>query len=174
MMPTNNLPGKEGTGAEPIPVQWARHEELEPVIGQLQSELRVLRLERAAILKRIGMIKKTLVTLADLFGPDVINGELQHLLSLQSARRFRTHTGLTDLCRQLLRESSEPLTARQILGQLQERSLGFAGQGHPLKSLRMIFKRLVAYGEAEELLTEKGLRAWRATSSPWHTGKQES
>jgi len=113
------------------------------------------------------MIKKTIVSLADLFGSDVINGELQNLLSLQSARRLRTHTGLTDLCRQLLRESSEPLTVRQILGQLQERSpVGLASHRHPLNSLRMIFKRLVAYGEAEELMTEKGLRAWRATSFP--------
>jgi hypothetical protein len=167
MMPTNYLLGHEGTGTQPIPIESARHEDLEPVIGQLQSELQVLRRERAAILKRIGMIKKTIVSLADLFGSDVINGELQNLLSLQSARRLRTHTGLTDLCRQLLRESSEPLTVRQIMGQLQERSpVGLAGHRHPLNSLRMIFKRLVAYGEAEELMTEKGLRAWRATSFP--------
>jgi hypothetical protein len=99
-----------------------KHEDLEPVIGQLESQLRVLMLERAAILKRIGVIKKTVVGLVDLFGPKVINGELQDFLSLQSAPRSRTHPALTDLCRQLLREASEPLTVRQILGQLQEKS----------------------------------------------------
>lgn len=155
-------------------VQSTMHDELSPVIGQLQGELQVLNLERAAILKRIGVIKKTIVGLADLFGSGVISGELQGLLALQSARRFRTHTGLTDLCRQLLREASEPLTAREILGQIQERSpVALAGHRHPLNSLRMILRRLVAYGEAEESLTEKGLRAWRASSSPWDAEKEE-
>lgn len=172
-MPTNDLL-HESTGTDPVPVPSTRHEELEPVIAQLQSELRVLRLERAAILKRMAMIKKTLVSLADLFGSDVIDGELQRFLSLQPTRRPRTHTGLTDLCRQLLRESSEPLTARQIMGQFQQRSTGLAEHRHPLNSLRMIFRRLVAYGEAEELLTEKGLRAWRATSRPAHARKKNS
>jgi hypothetical protein len=175
MMPTNGLLQHDATGTELIPVQSARHEELEPVIGQLQSELRVLKLERAAILKRMGMIKKTIIGLADLFGSDVINGELRGLLALQVGGRFRTHTGLTDLCRQLLREASEPLTARQILGQIQERStVGLVGDRHPLNSLRMILRRLVAYGEAEEFLSEKGLRAWRATSSPRHAERKES
>jgi len=174
-VPTIGLLQHDATGREPIPVQSARHEELEPVIGQLQSELRVLNLERAAILKRIGMIKKTIVGLGDLFGSDVINGELRALLALQAADRFRIHTGLTDLCRQLLREASEPLTARQILGQLQVRSpVGLVGHRYPLNSLRMILRRLVAYGEAEESLSEEGLRAWRATSSPGHSEKEES
>lgn len=175
MMPAHYPLEHAGTLTEVIPLAPARHEELEPVIGQLQSELRVLRVERAAILKRIGTIKKTIAGLADLFGSDVIPGELQNLLSLQSARPLRTHTGLTDLCRQLLRESIEPLTIRQILGQLQERfPFALAGHRHPLNSLRMIFSRLVAYGEAEELLTEKGLRAWRSTSNPGRAAKPES
>jgi hypothetical protein len=169
MMPTNNSPGHEETVTEPMLVLSALHRELSPVIGQLQSELRVLQLERAAILKRIGKIKKTIVGLADVFGSDGMDGELQGFLALQSARRFRTHTGLTDLCRQLLREAPEPLTAREILGQIQERSpAGLVGHRHPLNSLRMILRRLVAYGEAEESLTEKSLRAWIATSSSWN------
>ena len=165
MMPTNDSPGHEETVTEPMLVRSAMRDELSPVIGQLQSELRVLKLERAAILKRIGTIRKTIFGLADVFGSQVMNGELQGLLELQAARRFRTHTGLTDLCRQLLREASEPLTVREILGQIQERSpAALAGHRHPLNSLRMILRRLVAYGEAEESLTEKGLRAWRATN----------
>src|SRR5271166_3163233 len=119
MMPTNDLLEHPGNGTQPVPLQSPRHEELEPVIGQLQSELRVLKRERAVISKRIGMIKKTVTGLAHLFGPDVINGELQSLLSLQSARRPRIHPGLTDLCRQVLRAGCEPLTVRQILGEMQ-------------------------------------------------------
>jgi hypothetical protein len=159
-MPTYGLSQHDATGTELIPVHSASHEELEPVIGPLQSELRVLKLERAAILKRMGVIKKTIIGLADLYGSDVINDELRGLLALQAATRFRTHTGLTDLCRQMLSEASEPLTARQILGQIQERApVGLVGDRHPLNSLRMILRRLVAYGEAEESVSEKGLRA---------------
>jgi hypothetical protein len=174
-MPTNDPIGREGTVAEPLSVRALKHEELEAVIGQLQSQLRVLKLERAAILKRIGMVKKIVVGLADLFGSDVVNRELQDLLSLQSAHRPRTHPGLTDLCRQILRDVSEPLILRQIMGRLQEKSpAGFAGQGHPANALRMILKRLVAYGEAEELETEEGVRAWRSTASLRQAGKEES
>jgi hypothetical protein len=173
MTPTNESLGHAETVTEPMLVQSSMQHELSPVIGQLQSELRVLKREQAAILKRIGMIKKTIVGLADLFGSEVINGELQGLLALQSARRFRTHTGLTDLCRQLLREASEPLTAREMLGLIQARSpVGLIGHRHPLNSLRMILRRLVAYGEAEESLSEKGLRAWRASSSSWQAQKE--
>jgi hypothetical protein len=174
-MPTNKPIHREGTVTESLSVQALKHEGLEPVIGQLQSQLRVLKLERAAILKRIGMVKKIVVGLADLFGSEVINGELQDLLSLQSARRLRTHPGLTDLCRQLLRGVSEPRTLHQILEQLQEESpVAWAGQRHPASVLRMILKRLVAYGEAEELLTEEGLRAWRSTAGPGQAEKEVS
>jgi hypothetical protein len=174
MILANDPTSREGTGTEPPSVQSLKHEDLEPVIGQLESQLRVLMLERAAILKRIGVIKKTVVGLVDLFGPNVINGELRDFLSLQSAPRSRTHPTLTDLCRHLLREASEPLTIHQILGQLQEKSpAALAGHKHRHNSLRMILKRLVAYGDAEPVLTEEGTRAWRSTSSSRSTGEKE-
>jgi hypothetical protein len=164
MILTNNPIEPEGTRKEPLPSQSHRVEELRPVIGQLQSQLRDLELERAAIVKRIGIIRKTVFGLADIFGPDVINRELQDILPLQSARRSRTPLGLTDLCRQLLREVSEPLTVRQILRQLQDKSLaGLDGQRHRDNSLRVILSRLVAYGDAEELRTTEGLCAWKTT-----------
>ena len=167
MMPTNDPLEHQGNGTQSIPLQSPLHGELEPVIGQLQSELRVLNRERAAILKRIGMIKKTVAGLADLFGSHVINGELQELLSLQAVRRPRIHPGITDLCRQVLGDCCEPVTVRQMLGRIQEKCpIGLAGLKHPANSLRVILSRLVAYGEAEELLTEKGLRTWRATVGP--------
>jgi hypothetical protein len=172
MILTNDTTSREGTGTEPPSVQSLKHEDLEPVIGQLERQLRVLMLERAAILKRIGVIKKTVVGLVDLFGPNVINGELRDFLSLQSAPRSRTHPTLTDLCCQLLREASEPLTVRQILGQLQSPA-ALAGHKHRHNSLRTILKRLVAYGDAEPVLTEEGTRAWRSTSSSRSTGEKE-
>ncbi|MGA8618177.1 MAG: hypothetical protein WB660_06595 [Candidatus Sulfotelmatobacter sp.] len=175
MILTNNPIEREGTDTEPLSVQSPKHEELEPVIGQLQSQLRVLKLERAAIVKRIGIIKKTVVGLADLFGSDVIKGDLQDLLPLQSAPRSRTHRGLTDLCRELLMEASEPLTVRQILRQLQDKSPGGVDrQRHPENSLRVILSRLVAYGEAEELRTKEGLCAWKATATVGKLAEESS
>jgi len=166
MILTNHPTEGEGAGGEPLSVQSPKYEELEPVIGELQHRLRVLMLQRAAIGKRIGIIKKTVVGLADLFGSDVIKGELQDLLPLHSGPRARTRSGLTALCRQLLRETSEPLTLGEITRQLQIKSpVWLAGQRHPENSLRVILSRLVAYGEAEKVRTKDGACAWNATAA---------
>jgi hypothetical protein len=166
MILTNHPTECEGAGREPLSIQPPKHEELEPVIGQLQSQLRVLTLERAAIVKRIGIIKKTIVGLADLFGSDVIEGALQGLLPLHSGPRARTSPGLTALCRQLLRETSEPLTLGEITRQLQIKSpVWLASQRHPENSLRVILSRLVAYGEAEKVRTKDGACAWNTTTA---------
>jgi hypothetical protein len=71
-MSTNHPIGRQTAGAEPPPVQSVKHKDLEPVVDQLQSQLRILKLERTAIVQRIGTIKKTIAGLADLFGSDVI------------------------------------------------------------------------------------------------------
>jgi hypothetical protein len=166
MSVTNDSIEREGTDTEPLSVQSPKHEDLEPVIGELQHRLRVLTHERAAIVKRIGIIKKTVVGLADLFGSGVIKEALLDLQPIQSYRCSRTHLTLTALCHRLLREASEPLTVPQILQQLQDKSpSGLDRQRHPENSLRVILSRLVAYGEAEELRTKEGLRAWKATAT---------
>jgi hypothetical protein len=172
-MLTNSAIQREGAGTEPHTVESLPREELRPLIGRLQRELRGLKLERTALVHRIGMIKKTVTGLADLFGSDVINRELQDLLSLQSADCVRPRPGLTRLCRQVLRQASKPLTMHQIFGQLQEKSAaGLARHGHPAHSLKVILQGLVARGEAEELLTEAGLQAWRLTSNRGHVGTE--
>ena len=71
-MSTTNPTGREAVAAQLLPVQSQKHKGVEPIVGQLQSQLRVLQLERTAIVQRIGMIKKTIAGLADLFGSDVL------------------------------------------------------------------------------------------------------
>jgi len=71
-MSTNYPIEDKGTGAESLPVQSPKQKDVEPVVGQLQSQLRVLNLERTAIAQRIGTIRKTIAGLADLFGSDVL------------------------------------------------------------------------------------------------------
>jgi hypothetical protein len=166
MILTNHPTEGEGAGGEPLSVQSPKYEDLEPVIGELQHRLRALMLQRVAIGKRIGIIKKTVVGLADLFGSDVIKGELQDLLPLHSGPRARARSGLTALCRQLLREASEPLTLGEIMRQVQIKSpVRLAGQRHPENSLRVILSRLVAYGEAEKVRTKDGACSWNATTA---------
>src|SRR5579872_5181463 len=173
-MPEHAPIERETLSGEPIALLGMQHEELEPVIGQLQKQLNSLLLERAAILKRIGVVKKTVVGLADLFGNDVINKELQELLAIQSTRRQSSEPGLTHLCRQLLKGASKPLTIRQILRELREKyPASVARQRSPENSLRTILGRLVEYAEAEEVMTEEGFRAWTAAASAKQSMRDE-
>jgi hypothetical protein len=158
---------------EILSVQSPQFEDVKPVIGCLQEQLRGLRLELATIVKRIVTIKKTVTGLADLFGPDVIDGGLRVLLFPEPVHRPRSRPGLTDLCRQLLQEASEPMTVDQILVQFQKRSSSrLASHRHPANSLRMILRRLVDYGEAEQLFTDAGVHAWRLTVRPGRLGEK--
>jgi hypothetical protein len=62
----------------------------------------------------------------------------------------------------LLKESSVPLTVREIVGRIHEKHPGvLAHHRDPSVSLRIVLRRLVAYREAEEVLNAKGLRAWK-------------
>ena len=139
------------------------------VIGRIQYELQLLLVERTAIQKRIGMIKDLLTSLAEVFGADIINGERQALLLQRSARRAnRAHTGITGLCRQILKESSEPLTARQICDMMQEKSPSVLIRTRkPTATLSVVLGRLVSYGEAESSQSEGSERIWR-----WSAGRQ--
>jgi len=76
---STNPTGREAVGGELLPVQSSKHKDVEPIVGQLQSQLRVLQLERTAIAQRIGTIRKTIAGLADLFGSDVLRWYLSLL-----------------------------------------------------------------------------------------------
>ena len=149
-----------------IPV-LSKTEDLDRIISWIQEELRGLRLEHSAILKRIGVIKKTVSGLADVFGPSVLTEEMRGLLSVRTVSRDHSRPGPTSLCRQLLQESSEPLTIREIVGRIQEKHPGaLAHHRDPAVSLRIVLRRLVTYREADEVLTIRGLRAWKWRANP--------
>jgi hypothetical protein len=147
----------------------SKSEDLDRIVNWIQQELKVLRMEHSAILKRIGIIKKTVTGLADVFGPAVLTVEMQSLLSVRTVARDHSRPGPTALCRQLLKESADPLTVREIVGRIQEKHPGaLAHHRDPSVSLRIVLRRLVTYREAEEVLSAKGLRAWKwlAKSEP--------
>ena len=147
---------------EPVPIHAQGASDAERVIGQIQCELQLLLAKHASIQKRIGVIKNTVIGLADVFGPDIINGELQQLLFTRAARRTpRPQPGLTELCRQILRGSSLPLTVRQVYGVMQEKYPSvLSGHKNPTASLLVVLRRLVSYGEAEAKFSERGARIW--------------
>ena len=130
-----------------------------------------LLIERATILKRIGVIKYTIAGLADVFGPEAVDEEMRGLLSQwPTSRTPRSHPGITEICRDILKSSKEPLTARQLLGRMQqEYSATAARQKHPSAAVSVVLRRLVTYGEAREVLNENGVRTWL-----WATPQNES
>jgi hypothetical protein len=139
-------------------------EDVEHVVGRIHRELQALRTEHAAIAKRIGLIKNTITGLAEVFGPGVVGQELQSLLTTEPVKRRRSR-GLTDACRELLREASEPQTLKQISGRIQERFPTLVTHHrYPMTIIQMMLRRLVMYGEAEEMDAGAGLRSWKPST----------
>jgi hypothetical protein len=140
------------------------YEDVEQVVGRIQRELHVLREEHAAIAKRIGLIKNTIAGLAEVFGSGVVGQELQGLLTTEPVKRRRSR-GLTDACRELLKEASGPQTLKQISGRIQERFPTLVTHHrYPMTIIQMMLRRLVIYGEAEEIDAGAGLRSWRSSA----------
>ena len=138
------------------------------VVERIQQELQVLRAEQAAIAKRIGLIKGTIAGLKEVFGQNAVGDELHSGLTPRPLKR-RCSRGLTDACRELLAEASEPQTLKQISGRILERHPALlAHHKYPMTIIQMMLRRLVMYGEAEELHETAGLRCWKSASvQPW-------
>jgi hypothetical protein len=101
--------------SESVPALAATIEDTGHVIGRLQQHLQLLLVEHTALLKRIRLIRHTVAGLTDIFGPDILNEELKRLLRKPGRHvRERSHLGLTETCRRILMEVSQPLTVRQL------------------------------------------------------------
>jgi len=152
-MPAEEMP--------PIPV-----EDVERVVGRIRQELHALRAEHAAIARRIGLIKNTVAGLAEVFGPAVVGRDLRSMLFADATKRPRSR-GLTDACRELLREAADPQTVKQITRQMLQRNPSLLKRHrYPGAGVQMMLRRLVRYGEAEEVAGTAGVRCWKSASSP--------
>ena len=148
----------EGCGSS----QVVGSEDVERVIGGIRRELQSLLVERAALLKRIGIIKRTIAGLGDVFGA-YLNQEQSPGLLVDSGGRSQksSEPGLTDMCRQVLMQSLEPITTRQLCDRIQQATPAvLARQKQPTTSLTVVLRRLVSYGEVEDRMNEKGVRTW--------------
>jgi hypothetical protein len=165
-MGTQTVSAGTSSAPEHAPAQafGGAFEDVEQVVGRIQRELQTLRTEQVAIAKRIGLIKNTIAGLAEVFGPGVVGQELQGLLKVEPVKRRRR--GLTDACRELLRETSEPQTLKQISARIHERFPTLVTHHrYPATIIQIMLRRLVMYGEAEEIDAEAGLRSWRFPSA---------
>jgi len=150
------IPDGQGSGVECADV--------ERVLGQIQQQLQILRAEHVAIAKKIWLIKNTIAGLAEVFGPGVVGADLQSMLAPALVRR-RRNRGLTDACREVLQEASEAQTLKQISGRIQERyPTLLSHHRYPMAILQIMLRRLVMYGEAEEVGRTAGLRSWKLSS----------
>ena len=131
---------------------------VQEVLRQAQTELRELLRQRTDLMKRIGTVKQTISGLAHLFGDDILNDELLHLVDRKPSGR---QPGFTQACRVLLMEAGRALTVREVCARMKERMPTVLDRHKdPLASLTTVLNRLVAYGEAHSVLDDHGRRAW--------------
>ena len=134
-------------------------EHVEEVVERVHQELDSLLKQRAAIIKRIGTIKQTILGLANLFGDDIIGEELLELVDHRPTSR---QPGFTKTCRMVLMESSRPLLTQEVCQEIKRRNPALmARQKDPLASVSTVLNRLASYGEARFLANDRGRRAWQ-------------
>src|SRR5512146_514441 len=131
---------------------------VQEVLRTAHQELLALLQQRADLMKRIGTVKQTIIGLANLFGDDVLDDEL---LTLVDRKPNGRQPGFTRACRTVLIESRAPLTAREVVAQMQQRFAGvLVNHKDPLASVTTVLNRLVAYGEARSVVNGSGKRVW--------------
>ena len=157
-IPSSTVPGHE-IASEDLPlVRPVANVPVQEVLRQAQAELRGLLEQRAQLMKRIGTLKQTISGLANLFGDEILNDELMHLVDRKPSGR---QPGFTQACRVLLMEAERPLSVREVCFRMTERMPAILERHKdPLASLTTVLNRLVDYGEAESSLDERARRSW--------------
>jgi hypothetical protein len=133
------------------------------VINLAQSELRGLMREREAIIKRITVLKQTIVGLVEIFGADGVSKE-----HLDFVRRPRRHQGnsLTQICRAVLARASEPLTAHELVEGIRATDVTvIQRQKNAIASVSSILGRLASDGEVRSVVAGSGRRQWVWTNT---------
>lgn len=129
------------------------------VLNATLAELQRLQHQRAEVMKRIRLLKRTLSALAEMFGNQYISDDV---LSLIGRRVRRRQPSLTKIYRLVLIEADRPLIGNEICADL-ERRVPRLLEGHksPLASVSAILARLVYCGNAVRSQHETGLRCWK-------------
>jgi Fe2+ or Zn2+ uptake regulation protein len=154
-----------------MPSRPYNSKDVEPVVVQMNREIRTLLTEREAINKRIDAIKKALVGLATLVGDDVLKETLEHGERSSAPSR----SGITKACRGVLMNAENPLLAKEVYEQVRrERPNLWKGHDAPMTSLYAVLSRLVKRGEIQVLANENGRRTWQWVHESCGQMKNES
>ncbi len=128
------------------------------ILEEMYGEFQALMLQRAAILRRIGTIKQTIIGLAKLFGNEAVGDRLLEVVEHRSSTRSR---GFTRTCRVVLMESTRPMVCQEVYEDIRRRNPTLlAHHKDPLASVNTVLNRLATYGEARIVMNERGKRAW--------------
>jgi hypothetical protein len=133
--------------------------EIEQVVKLAGGELQILLTQRAAILRRLAILRRIISGLVEMFGDDLLPEDVRALIKLPTQRS--RGAGLTEACRAALSTSSRPLTAREVVDTIRTKDAKVI-QNHkdPVASVTSILHRLGSYGEATTEVSQSGRRMW--------------
>jgi len=143
--------------------RWAP--ELRQAVGLVQSQLTQLLQQRAAVVKRIAMIRRAIEGLNTIFAEPA--GAQAQTTGENGRFPDLTCSNLTAACRAVLRNSTKPLTAHETAALL--RTTRLITDENLDRHVASICRRLVVYGEATVTMTDSGRRAWA-----WRTDRSTS
>jgi hypothetical protein len=138
--------------------------EVEQVVKLAGDELKLLLTQRVALLRRLAVLRRTIAGLVEMFGDDVLPEETRALIKVTTPRS--RGSGLTEACRAVLSNSSQPLTAREVVDGIRAMN-GDLIRHHkdPVSSVTSILQRLGSYGEATTRISQSGRRLWAAVGN---------
>ena len=144
---------------------------VQSVLRHVQDELVQLFQQRNAIMRKICIAKKTIVGLAGLYGDGALDDSLRELVGKGTCRR---QPGLTNMCRRILMEADQLMSAQDVLGEIAaEDHTALAGHKNPVGSVTTILNRLVDYGEARRVFSENNRRVWQWVAEKEAPGSHE-
>ncbi|MBV9574800.1 MAG: hypothetical protein JOY93_12175 [Acidobacteriales bacterium] len=134
---------------------------VESVVRQAYEELLSLAARRAEIIRRIHTIKRTISGLTELFGKEIVTGELAELVKVNNRPRYR-ETGFTDACRNTLIRARRPLSRHEVCQTIQKTDPALiAHHKNPLASVTSVLDRLARYGEVKTVARDHGPRSYQ-------------
>ncbi|MBZ5570368.1 MAG: hypothetical protein LAO09_00635 [Acidobacteriia bacterium] len=147
----------EGEG--PITVgETIPNQEIQYVLAVARKELEALLEQRLAILTRIGALRRTIASLVDTFGGAAQDEERIRIKPRTVEARQK---GLTEACRAILIQSSEPLTVMGVAQRIHSSNPAvLSNHKNSVSSVATILRRLHSYGETTSILNRSGRRVW--------------
>jgi hypothetical protein len=128
------------------------------VLTMAHEQLSELLQQRAAIVKRIATLRRTVSGLVEIFGDEVLDARLRLLINTPAQTR---KGGLTDACRSVLMSSCDPLASGEIVTRIRSTDNGLLrNQKNAVASVTTILRRLQSYGETAASTNPSGRRTW--------------